>query len=79
METATLDGLYYEFREDGTLVTNLMSEEPTTGRYEWDAAEITTEGVSLPLTYTINALTDSTLAIQSNYQGYQFNFELARR
>ena len=79
METATLDGLYFEFKDDGSLVTNLMSEEATTGKYVWEDALITTEGVSLPLTYTITELTDSTLNLQSKYQGYQFNFELTRK
>ncbi len=77
METATLDGLFYEFKEDGTLVTNLMGNEKD-GTYSIEGTEITTEGIDLPLTYEITELTDSTLHLQSRYQGYQFNFELGK-
>lgn len=77
METATLDGLFYEFKEDGTLVTNLMGNEQD-GTYTIDGTEIATTGVDLPLTYEITELTDTTLHLQSRYQGYQFNFELGK-
>ena len=79
METETLDGLFYEFKDDGTMVTNLMSDQATEGTYTWEETELGTEGVSLPLTYTIKELTDSTLNLQSKYRGFQFNFELIRK
>lgn len=78
-ETSTLDGLFYEFKDDGTVITNLMSDEATKGNYTWEGAELATEGVNLPLTYTVKELTDSTLNLQSKYRGYQFNFELIRK
>ncbi|MEM6770135.1 MAG: hypothetical protein AAF597_06080 [Bacteroidota bacterium] len=78
MKTETLNGLFFEFREDGSVTTNLMSEEATTGTYTWEDDQIVTKDVSLPLEYTITELTDSTLNLQSKYRGYQFNFELVR-
>lgn len=78
METETLDGLFYQFNDDGKMVTNLMSDEATEGTYVWEGTELSTEGVSLPLTYEVKELTDSTLHLQSKYRGYQFNFELVR-
>ena len=78
METSLLDGLHFDFQEGGTLVTNLMGNEAD-GTYEWNDTQITTKGISLPLTYTIMELTDSTLNLRSKYQGYQFDFELVKK
>lgn len=78
VETPLLDGLHFQFREDGTLSTNLMGNT-TDGTYRWDGDEIQTEGVSIPMTYTVRELTDSTLHLRSQYQGFQFGFELVRR
>lgn len=78
METELLDGLFFEFKEDGTLVTNLMGND-TEGTYEWDGDQITTAGVNPPMTYKIKEMTDSTLNIQSKFQGFQFSFELSRK
>lgn len=77
MTTELLDGLYFNFREDGTLKTNLMGNT-TDGTYERSGEEITTTGVSIPLTYTIKEISDTTMVLQSKYQGHQFNFELVR-
>lgn len=76
-ETGMLDGLHFDFLADGTLKTNLLGNE-TDGTYVWDAAEITTEGVKLPLTYNIQELTDSTMHLRSRYQGFQFDFKMRR-
>lgn len=78
METALLDGLHFQFRDDGTLVTNLMGNTED-GTYTWAGDEIITEGVKPPMTYTIKELTDTTLHLQSQYQGFQFGFEMIRR
>jgi len=79
METSTLDGLYFEFGSDGDLTTNLMSETAQQGSYVQEEGQIITQGVNLPLTYTITSMTDSTLHLKSRYQGYQFVFELVRQ
>ncbi|MEM9929856.1 MAG: hypothetical protein AAF840_08565 [Bacteroidota bacterium] len=76
-ETSMLDGLNFHFAPDGKLETNLMGNE-VPGTYEWAEEEIITEGVKLPLTYSIQELTDSTLHLRSSYQGFQFDFLLAR-
>lgn len=77
METALLDGLIFEFKDDGTLVTNLMGNTKV-GTYTWEGDQIVTEGVTIPMTYTVKSLTDSTMHLQSKYQDYQFGFELVR-
>ena len=77
METELLDGLVMNFQPDGKLETNLMGNEAP-GTYTWEGDEIVTEGVKLPLTYTIKEMTDSTLNLRSRYQSYQFDFEMVR-
>ena len=78
VETALLDGLYFEFREDGSLATNMMGNTAD-GSYVRDGESITTTGVKIPMDYTIRLLTDSTLHLHSRYQGYQFGFELVKQ
>ncbi len=76
-ETEMLDGLRFKFSPDGKLVTNLLGNEAP-GTYVWSGEEITTEGVKLALTYSVQGLTDSTMHLRSSYQGFQFDFMLAR-
>jgi hypothetical protein len=76
-ETGMLDGLYFDFKPDGRLVTNLMGNEDP-GTYLWEGEEIITEGIKLPLTYQVQEITDSTLHLRSSYRGFQFDFMLAR-
>lgn len=78
METGMLDGLTFNFSPDGTLETNLYGNE-TKGTYNWSGQEITTDGVKLPLTYSIQEMTDSTLHLRSKYQGFQFDFMMERK
>lgn len=78
VETGMLDGLKFNFSPDGTLETNLLGNE-TKGTYSWSGQEITTEGVKLPLTYTIQEMSDSTLHLRSKYQGFQFDFIMERK
>jgi len=77
METELLDGLVMDFHPDGKLETNLMGNEAP-GTYTWEGDQIVTEGIKLPLTYTIREMTDSTLNLRSRYQSYQFDFEMVR-
>jgi hypothetical protein len=76
-ETEMLDGLHFDFLADGKLKTNLLGNE-TDGTYVWTNQEIVTEGVKLPLTYKIQAITDSTLHLRSRYQNFQFDFKMKR-
>ncbi len=77
LETGMLEDLAFTFRPDGTFETNLMGNE-SPGTYEFTGTELVTAGVSLPLTYTLRELTDSTLHLRSTYQSYQFDFEMKR-
>lgn len=77
VETGTLEGLTFDFNPDGTLYTNMMNNEAI-GTYEWEEAKIVTAGVKIPVTYTVKELTDSTMVLRSNIQGYQFDFEMVR-
>lgn len=77
IETETLRNLKFNFGEDGSFFTNLLGNAQT-GTYEADGNTITTAGVKLPLTYTVRELTDTSLLLRTNYQNFQFDFELAR-
>lgn len=77
-ETGMLDGLHFDFKPGGQLVTNLMGNEDP-GTYVWEGDEIFTEGVKLPLTYDVQEITDSTMHLRSSYRGFQFDFILARK
>lgn len=77
MEVDLLDGLYFEFKEDGVLKTNLMGNT-NDGTYTYDEATINTDGVGVNMTYTVKELTDSTLQLQSSFKGYQFGFDLIK-
>ncbi len=77
-ETGMLDGLQFDFKPDGELITNLMGNE-TPGTYRWEGDEIYTEGVKLPLTYDVQEMTDSTMHLRSSYRGFQFDFIMARK
>ena len=75
--TGVVDGLYFEFNEDGTLETNLMRNEAP-GTYAWTEDRITTAGIKLPLEFSVREHTDSTLHLRSDYRGFQFDFMLVR-
>lgn len=76
-KTGVVDGLHFEFRPDGSLETNLMGNE-SPGTYLMAGDEIVTEGVKLPMTFNIQAMTDSTLHLRSKFRGFQFDFLMAR-
>lgn len=76
-ETGILQGLTLDFAPDGVLRTNMMGND-VPGTYTWLDNEIVTEGIKVPMTYTIKELTDTTLQLRSSYQGFQFDFELVR-
>jgi hypothetical protein len=78
VKTTLLDGLYFSFGPAGEFRTNLLTNEDQAGRYRLDGEEILTEGVEIPLTYTIQALTEDQLILRASYQGYLFDFALRR-
>lgn len=75
--TGVVDGLHFEFRPDGSLETNLMGNE-SPGTYLKTGDEIVTEGVKLPMDFSIQGMTDSTLHLRSKFRGFQFDFLMAR-
>ena len=77
METQMLEGLFYAFQPDGSLRTNLMGNE-LTGTYELSETTVVTQGVRPPLTYEVLTLSDSTLHLRTELQGFRFDFELVR-
>ena len=76
-KTGVVDGLHFEFRPDGSLETNLMGNE-SPGIYLKTGDEIVTEGVKLPMDFSIQGITDSTLHLRSKFRGFQFDFLMAR-
>lgn len=77
METPMLEGLFYEFKADSTLQTNLMGNEAP-GSYSVEDQTIRTTGIVPSLYYQITELTDSTLHLRTELQGFRFDFELIR-
>jgi hypothetical protein len=77
IKTGVVDGLHFEFRPDGSLGTNLMGNE-TPGTYLKTGDVIATEGVKLPMDFSIQGLTDTTLHLRSKFRGFQFDFLMAR-
>ncbi|TXF87634.1 hypothetical protein FUA23_18205 [Neolewinella aurantiaca] len=75
--TGVVQGLYFEFWPNDSLATNLMGND-SPGTYLKTGDEIVTEGVKLPLTFSIQGMTDSTLDLRSKFRGFQFDFQMER-
>jgi len=75
-ETETLTGTYYEFDQAGIMKTNLT---PTTMeeayKYSFSGNEIKQNG-EMPITYTIDSLSSSFLAINMTINNFPFKLEL---
>jgi hypothetical protein len=78
VKTTLLDGLYLDFAPDGTFRTNLLTNEEQIGRYLREGEEITTEGVEVPLSYTIRSLSEDNLDLRARYRGFLFDLALRR-
>ena len=78
VKTGVLEGLYFDFAEDGSFETNLLVDEAQTGSYERSGEEIFTEGVEPAMTYEVLALEGNRLVLRSRYQGFLFDFDLRR-
>ncbi|NJC25118.1 hypothetical protein [Neolewinella antarctica] len=77
METEMLEGLYYEFGVDSTIQTNLLGKEQN-GTYSLNERSIITLGVVPKLDYKITEVSDSTLQVRTELQGFRFDFLLKR-
>jgi hypothetical protein len=73
----SLAKLFFEFGKAASFTTNI-SGEVETGTYEVIEHEIATAGISLPMIYKVNTLTDSTLVMKSSLSRYRFEFFLRR-
>jgi len=76
--TQTLEGLFFEFSEDGLMKTNLpISAEAS--RYELEDGLIRQLDVDDPLEFEIVSISDSTLAMGSKIRKFDFRFLLQKR
>ena len=75
-ETKTLDGLFFDFSETGTIKTNLLGGE-TESPFELSEGKIMQKGTN-PLTYSVDELTDSQLVMNATIQGFDFALTLAK-
>lgn len=76
-ETQTLKGVYYQFRADGKMQTNLPigTEAPTDYVVEKNKIE---QRSAQPVTYHIQTLTDTLLVVTLEMHGVPFEFQFRR-
>ncbi len=75
--TESLAELFFEFTEDGQMTTNILGAEET-ATYELDESQLLQREGQLDINYQIQELTDSTLVLATELQGYAFMFQLRR-
>ncbi len=76
-ETESLSELYYEFRPDQIMLTNLQgfTEE---GTYEVEEDRLKQKEMQLKATYSIESLNDSILVMTTELRDYRFRFILKK-
>ena len=75
--TTTMDGMYFEFAEEGQLTTN-MTGEAETYQYEIDKEQILQRGGTIETDYKIESLLDNELVLSTSLGGKPFRITLAR-
>ena len=75
--TGSLRGLYFEFGEDGSLKTNILTV-PEEGTYELKEDIIEQRNTQVSIDYKLEELGDSTLTLSTNLRNTDFKFVLAR-
>ena len=75
--TESLDGLYFEFGEDGRLDTNLPVG-PGEARYELQGNTIRQSGNPADLIYTIQELSDTAMILSTDLRNVNFRFILQK-
>jgi hypothetical protein len=75
--TETLTGVYFEFNADGKMLTNLPVGPETPVDYEVKGKELVQKN-ELPITYTIQSVSDSSLILNVDIRGMQFEMQLQR-
>lgn len=73
----SLVDLYFRFGGEDAFSTNISGNDEA-GTYQREAEQVTTAGVSMPLTYHIHELTDSSLNLRATASGFRFEFFLRR-
>ena len=75
--TESLDQLYFEFFQDGNMKTNILGadEEAT---YELDDNTIRQRESQLPIDYTIESISDTTLIMNATINRFNFRFQLGK-
>jgi len=75
--TESLDNLYFEFFEDGKMVTNLSGSQES-AVYEVNDDIITQRQSQFDVDYQIRNLTDSTLELAAQIRDFNFSFSLSK-
>lgn len=75
--TASLDELYFEFYEDGSMRTNI-SGATETAKFQLESPLIMQRESKVDADYSIEEISDSTLLITTELRGYAFRFLLKR-
>ncbi len=75
--TESLDNLYFEFFEDGKMVTNLSGSQES-AVYEVNEDIITQRESQFDVDYQIRNLTDSTLELAAQIRDFNFSFSLSK-
>ncbi|HMQ62558.1 MAG TPA: hypothetical protein PKE06_17905 [Flavilitoribacter sp.] len=74
--TGTLDQLYFEFFEDGTMRTNLPNMESAT--YVVEGNLIKQRESPIQTDYTIESLTDTAMVLTTTISNYPFRFTMSK-
>ena len=77
-QTESLDELFFEFFEDGTMRTNI-SGIPTDAAYTVKGNSINQLESDMDVAYSIEEATDSTLTLTTTIRNYNFRFDLGKR
>lgn len=76
--TESLDGLYFEFLEDGEMKTNLPVASGAS-RYEIQNSQIRQIGSPEEIIYTVQELSDSKLSLSTEMRKVKFSFVLQKK
>lgn len=78
-ESKMLDGLFFEFKPDGQLITNILGEQ-TSGRYDFDTGKHTISIHSgADFLFAIRKLDKAELILSGNINGSDFKFILHKK
>lgn len=75
--TNTLQGLYFEFYEDGNMSTNLPVS-PSESQYELEGSVIRQTEIETPLEFDIQSISDSNLVLGTQLHNFSFRFLLRK-